>query len=199
MTSQKYSSLIVESEIISVLKNTFASVFRTTNGFDSNLFCNHITKRLILYPTDNLWLTEIQYNSLITTLKQMNEDYFYVSELSCNSFQIERKPNEYCNKHWQCDISCSYENYSSMELLLDNAIYSATGEWGVWLSNECSGAIGGKNSFMEQFQSNYPCWQNDVKLFYEEGINITWIYGYLKQFQTTTIIQDMIKMKCQHH
>jgi hypothetical protein len=200
MKKQKYNSsqamrpdmmYAVTSNSVKENEKSFWSVFRTTNAFDRNLFQDSITSRLILHPTDNLWLTEKQYEAFLATIKREGDTEFYISELSCSSFTTKRKPGEYCNRHWKCTISCLYGIYSEIDFLLDVAIFSKSGQWGIWISNEETGAIGGSKMFIDHFKLYYPDWITDWESFQkeykqlknEEGKQSARLDDYVKQFQ----------------
>jgi hypothetical protein len=187
--TNKFIRNITPSEV-SKNELIFNRIFRTIDTFDNNLFSVEIDQCFLLCPTEQLWLSREQYDSLILLLKEFGEISFFVSEISRNCFCLTQNELEYKCQHWECSVLCNYSDYTSLGLLLENVIYSSTGKWGIIISNEWSGAFGGKTNYTETFKRYYSNWQKDITIFKQEWNNrvtlyksdISWIDAFLQQF-----------------
>jgi hypothetical protein len=71
--------------------------------------------------------------------------------------------------------------------VLENALYSTSGQWGVILSAEDHAVVGGSKEFMTAFKNSYPQWSLDLEAFasywseYGKSRNtdVTWLSDYI--------------------
>jgi hypothetical protein len=133
------------------MQEAWRRVFLTTDPF-SNPFTRAIDNVLVFYPTVGYHLSEEQYEALLKS--RQSENKFYLSEVEWQDDFFSR------GAHWLCD-SPSYDDYLSIPLMLENAIYSSTSVWGALMSHENHALVGGSKEFIERLRQNYPQWKTD--------------------------------------
>ena len=83
--------------------------------------------------------------------------------------------------HWWCQFP-SYEDYLNLPLVLENAIYSIKGNWGIVISHEDHGVVGGTEEFINQVREQYPQASSeivDLKEAWQDNPNNHWIQNIL--------------------
>lgn len=121
---------------IQKLKSTFYSIFKNRDPFDS-MFNEHIKQKIILCPTDGYYLDEKQFNALMKTIRQIDENSFYLSEVEFDDFTENLDAQNIHNPgHWELNNETSYEDYRNNLIILENALYSPKGTWGLIISHE---------------------------------------------------------------
>lgn len=70
--------------------------------------------------------------------------------------------------HWRGQ-NCSHDEYTSIVNhsfpLINNALYSESGKWGILISHEFHAIIGCTKEFWEEFEKHYPQWRKDYHDF----------------------------------
>jgi hypothetical protein len=120
---------------ISKLKNIFSKVFINNDPFDK-MFSSSIESKMILYPTNGYHLSKEQYCALIRTNEIFGYKSFYVSEIEGEPFKKNDPCKIHPQQHFELDITTSYDEYEKLTIILENALYSHTGTWGVIISHE---------------------------------------------------------------
>lgn len=152
--------LLAPNQLI-LAKTAFNRVFKSTDPFDEP-FQRDITERLIVYPTD-YELEESLYSAVGATAKILKESTAFISLIE------GYKGQEFeARDHWQID----FDNYPYQELrnqgwnpLMENAIYSINGTWGIIISHEQHAVVGGPNIFIDALKTNMPDIENQVQEF----------------------------------
>ena len=135
------------------MRDSWERIFRSNDPF-CDPFVEAVCSRLLFYPTDVYNLTDVQYNAVINTMRALDEEYFYVSVVEWAGDFFKR------GQHWWCQRP-SYDEYSELPLILENALYSKSGVFGAILSHEMHGIIGGTKDFIDTLKREYPTWRKD--------------------------------------
>lgn len=142
----------------------FNKVFQNKDPF-GELFTDSIGERLLLCPTNGFYLDEDQFNALIKTISYIGESNFILSEIEGECFSQPISETDYEHGHWEVTLPISYSDYQKAVLVVENAIYSQSGRWGVMISHEDHAIIGGTNEFIEKFKKCYPNWTDGINNF----------------------------------
>lgn len=125
-------------------------VFNKREGEDIT-FRSHITKRGVIYPgiTGGNVLSREEAEALVVAMKKIKEDRFY---LSLTQRFLPPEIND-----WLVPIDSidSYvKNYELPYSVLENALYSIGGVWGIWFDRESIIIIGGPPVFVDTLFSH---------------------------------------------
>lgn len=145
--------------------------------------------RVILFPTDNYRLTAEQFRALTNTLLDCGEREFFVSEI-----EVEPDPFD-AGDHWICEEP-SFSEYTDLLIVIENALYSSSGSWGILLSHELHALLVCRQSFWDAFKKRYPNWKRDQDEFIESwqynekelGSDVKWLKPFLAHL-TQTVTQ----------
>lgn len=153
------------------IKKSYFKVFSGNNPFEIS-FKKEIEKISVIYPVDGYKLTEEQFNSLIQTLISLRiDEEVLVSEIEAELLGDVFIPNvdtkKYDLKHWSFDLSTTYDEYSEMDINVENAIYSSNGNWGIMISHEEHAIIGGSADFFNVFKMKYAQLDKSFNSFQE--------------------------------
>ncbi|ALP35240.1 hypothetical protein ASL14_02635 [Paenibacillus sp. IHB B 3084] len=180
---------ISDSETLKVLESNFLKVFKNKDPFD-NAYTDSIQAKLLLFPTDGYYLQEEQFNVLCQAISRIGEDKFFTSEIEGDCFSTSLSSDSYEYGHWIGEISSTYEDYTNIPIVLENAIYSTSGNWGVIISHEGHAVLGGSKELIKKIQTIYPHYETCKQRFIEYwehnqreyNSNIDWVHDFLKQF-----------------
>lgn len=170
------------------IRVAFHLIFNSNDPF-GKVFCDSISERLILCPTIGYYLNQHQFEAMIRAVEAVNESRIFLSEIEGKgAFQEQLGENEYSGSHFEILIPVNYEEYTNTVLVVENALYSPTGKWGIIISHEEHAVIGGERSFMEKFKQFYPDWSGGLSSFQkmwennarEINSDTTWIHSFLK-------------------
>ncbi len=117
----------------------------------------------LCYPTYGYHLTELQYQALLNAIKRIDEDGFFISIVE------SREPESLAedSNHWSCELP-PYADYADLPIVLENAIYSKLGTWGVIISHELHALVGGSEVFVDALRESYGQCDEDVIRLNEE-------------------------------
>ena len=160
-------------------KKSFYNIFKNNDPF-GRMFNNCINQKILLCQTDGYYLKKEQFEALMKTIKKLEESSFYISVTENNFTDIFEAGTEYIPEHWKLSSQISYEEYKENLIILENALYSINGVWGVIVSHEDHAVLGGSDDFIELFKKSYKNWNQDIKNF-----NTMWEYNK-KQFNSDT-------------
>lgn len=148
-------------EEMGIIKSYFCKIFKTNNPF-GQMFQQDVTSRLLIYPTDGTYLDDLQFNALLETVKVIGESGFYISEVEAepDPFILKNDNEIYHPAHWICDFPTNFDEYRDLTIVLDNALFSREGKWGMLISNEGHAVLGGTVEFINQYKKLYPSWSN---------------------------------------
>jgi hypothetical protein len=159
LTEEQYE---IEAEPI------FQQIFVKVDAFNKPFFPKIIARRIV-YPLDN-YLEQPFLEALIEAATKVGDIGCYLSVL----WQFEGQPNN-------CYIPLSelLEGYTSplsektiegrlnMCIIPEYILYSAQGKWGLIVSDEHHGMLGGSSEFIEVFYKYLPNLDNQVYDFLE--------------------------------
>ena len=176
---------IKNTNIKQEMKTRFKDVF---NGIDpfKEIFKDSIQEKLILFPTEGYYLSHKQFEALIRAVEFIGENEIYISEIESenDSFASSQSISEsYQCKHWIVKDLIDISEYSKILIVVENAIYSSLGNWGLVISHEEHAVLGGTSEFMKKFKDNYDSWEEDIDEFkksweYKKDIhnlNLDWL------------------------
>ena len=165
-----------------LLSQAFDHIFKTLDPF-APAAQPDVPIRRVLYPTFNYHLDANQYKAMIRALLDCGEQEFFISIV-----EHELKYNDpfTAGEHWICESS-SYTEYTDLPLVLENALYSTNGLWGILVSHESHALLACHPSFWGVFQKHYPDWEQDQRRFVEYwqcnqkvyGSDISWLQDFL--------------------
>ncbi len=172
---------------VSHLKKIFSKVFSKNDPFDK-MFVPSISSKILLYPTNGYHLSEKQFLALTTTMKILGEPSFYLSEIEGNPFEKINTHSIHTYQHFEVNIETSYVEYERKNIVLENALYSAQGEWGIIISHEEHAVLGGHKQFIDTFKKLYPDFINDQAKFIKtieywserSKTNMRWLPEFMK-------------------
>ncbi len=128
----------------------FSAVFRSDDPFDEP-FTPSIRHRAILYPvTYELEPSELQ--AIATAARTVGDDAFYFSVLERPAESEQDRPY-----HWFIPLE-DRNTYHSLgyPFVLENAIYSPKGLWGMMVSQEQHALVGGCDIFLNTLYAHLP-------------------------------------------
>lgn len=171
-----------------VLSQAYNRIFKSLNPFSPAVQIE-VPVRRVLYPTYGYHLDANQYQALTKALIDCGEKEFYISIL-----EYERKYNGPFTEgdHWVCELS-NYLEYAELPIVLENALYSTNGMWGILISHELHALLACHPRFWEAFRKYYPNWKQDQDRFVEEwkynhntyGSDISWLDDFLDSLTDT--------------
>lgn len=148
------------------LKMEFQKVFKGIDPFHE-VFKDAVVERLIIYPTDGYYLTPEQFEALLISAKIVGDSEVYISEVESQSdcFEASESDRRYQCKHWIVENQTELNQYYKLPIVLENAIYSPQGKWGIIISHEEHALLGGTNEFMRNYKASYRKWNKDTESF----------------------------------
>ncbi|MHB2018353.1 MAG: hypothetical protein ACYCW6_15505 [Candidatus Xenobia bacterium] len=189
----------------------FHRVFKSENTLDQP-FCSSRTRRLILFPNQNLYQIPVQhYEAIARAAGQLGEAtaYFSLTDSSAGS----RPGAEYS---WQerAHFRIRLDSYPYEALratgewsgLMEYSLYSSSGSWGALVSHELHWLLGGSDLFMDAFLGVCPMAVTEVHDFCAywrdnwgaAGYKPTWEIGLLQHIygaKADTYVQEISGQK----
>jgi len=145
------------------IRSAWKKIFHHNDPF-RDPFQHSIDARLLMYPTYGYHLTEEQYSAFILTATNVARTTFYVSVVEYTGDFLAR------GEHWHCAMP-EYEEYRSLPLVLENAIYAEDGTFGIVISHEDHALIAGTEEFVSKLKGNYSSWEEDQRNIKNEWTN----------------------------
>lgn len=139
------------------MAEAWRTIFRSIDPF-AWPFAEDIKSFRVFYPTDGYHLTKSQLEALLSVLGAEREANFFLSI-------VESEDLDFLNRswgHWSC-LAPSYQEYSSVSITLENALFSVTGDWGVLVSHEMHALVGGDEQFLQQLDKEYKVFESDAR------------------------------------
>lgn len=158
---------VYNKDILRQFKDAYYKVFKNNDPF-GEMFQDIIRKRIILCPIDGFYLTKAQYEALLGAINAVQDDNINISEVESQAdcFNICENNDKYQCQHWELVNNFTlYNDYSALPIIVENAIYSPSGKWGILISHEGHAVIGGTDKFVDAFKALYPLWENGIKSF----------------------------------
>jgi hypothetical protein len=120
--------------------------------------------RVVLFPTDSYHLDNGQFKALISAIQRKSERSFFISEVESED---PFDPNaQWKRQHWEC-TNPTFDEYASLIIGVDNALYSENGSWGVLISHELHALLVCDEQFWQVFKVRYSDSENDFAEFIE--------------------------------
>jgi len=155
---------VKEQKTASELKIAFYKIFKNTDPF-GRMFNDSIIQKILLCPTNGYYLSKEQFYAVMNTSKSLGERSFYLYELEDWILENKDKKSNYSFGHGELSNEISYEKYKNLKIVLENALYSTSGNWGVIISHEDHAVMGGTDYFIELFKEAYPQWEQELNNF----------------------------------
>lgn len=100
----------------------------------------------VLFPTDGCHLSNEQFSALAKTAARRGETHCYLAIVE-GLEGVTGRGNE---SIFLVDFS-DYKGYADLHITLENCIYSMSGHWGLLLSHEMHGVLGGDCAFISDY------------------------------------------------
>lgn len=178
-------------------------VFVNDDPFD-NTFSLNITERLILYRCET-YLEADLIEGLVAAASDLGDTNCYLTNL----FRDDEKPNDYylplSELHDEyVGSSCNdvpTEEGLDLTCWIEYVIYSAGGKWGLMVSHEHHGMLGGSSEFINKVREFVPNLDEQVYLFlkklksisYSPGAKLDWISGLLTHVYKQEKAEKLLK------
>ena len=184
LTNEQY-----EVKAKEILQKIFIHGDPYSDSFSPHIFLTHITQKVILYPCHEILETKV-VNALVKAASIIGDVECYLSNLW-----------EYDQYGSHCYIPLSellefYTGSSEKARLIDlqfnygseYVLYSGNAKWGLFVSHEYYGLLGGASDFISTFKQTCPNLNQQVKDFlknyhhlklYGVGLTLEWLPGLL--------------------
>jgi hypothetical protein len=183
-----------EEDFAREAKPVYEHVFATGNPFESP-FTSVLESRMILFPVHYMMETSLA-RAITKASAQLNENSFYLSVLERPTDEEHDRPY-----HWHIGFS-EFEQYRSLgyPFVLENAVYSDRGTWGLMFSHERHAVLGGPAEFVQVVAQELPKLTDQVENFVETwkknqkrlGSKVDWLPRLLKHVYGDERAQDML-------
>jgi hypothetical protein len=141
-------------------------VFRSTDPFGWP-FSSSVSTGRVLYPTDGCQLSREQFNAVAEMAANKGEARCYLAVVEGHA-AIDPSDD---TKIFVVDLS-DFDAYSGLHLTLENALFSVSGAWGILISHEMHGVLGGNSALITEFdqkdQSGNEQWREFLLQWAEE-------------------------------
>jgi hypothetical protein len=183
-----------EEDFVREAKPVYEHAFATGNPFDLP-FTSALESRMILFPAH--YMMEASLARAITKASaQLNENSFYVSVLERPTDEEHDRPY-----HWHIAFN-ELEQYRSLgyPFVLENAVYSDRGTWGLMFSHERHAVLGGPPELVQVVTQELPKLTDEVETFIETwkknqkrlGCNVDWVIHLLKHVYGEERAREML-------
>lgn len=147
--------ILSKSEYLRKGKLIQDKIFTGLNLYSSSpIFSEVITERLILFNYEDnsgYTLSKRLEEAIFMAAKEIGETGLYISILTHEDYSIEDDP-----LYWHLDLSEEDLYQNLIWGPLENIIFSENGTWGVLLSFDGIGLLGGKKQFISQIKLRIP-------------------------------------------
>jgi hypothetical protein len=153
---------LTSDEWLEVAGKSFWSVFQNTNAFDAPVRQGMQAKAL-LYPVSYL-LDENEFAALASAAQAEGDDSLYLSITEEFADYDGTNASHWLLNYWEYSEYCELDRIG----VLENAMYSPAGRWGILISQEQHAIAAGTKSFIESLHSNHPEWRESLTAFTED-------------------------------
>lgn len=140
----------------------WSQVFKSTDPFGWP-FEDAISSGRLLYPTDGCHLFADQLQALRFAALEAGDSACYLAVVEGKA-TLAGSDEE---RVYALNLD-DFDGYSQLNLTLENAIFSASGSWGLLISHEMHAVIGGARSFIAAFDEIDLAAEEQWKEFKEE-------------------------------
>jgi len=179
----EYKEIEFKDKLQGIFEQVFTFAPLSFEMLFGELFTSSMTSRAILYPTTPK-LTSDVLNAVLTALTTIGDNGFYVSCLSWSS-------NAQDIGHWffPTEDANVYNESTYIFSVLENAIYSPRGLWGLIGTQESYSMVGGSELFIQKL---FECLPGSPETHLEEfiedcryerdfhGNDLVWFPDYIK-------------------
>lgn len=141
------------------LEPAFRQVFAATDPFGSP-FQPAVSARALLYPVSYLLDAE-QFQALADVARSIGDDAICVSITETNKRLDAPDARHWILEHWEWT---EYHELGDVGVL-ENAVYSPIGQWGMLISHEQHAVLGGSERFMQEMAARFPAFQESLGEF----------------------------------
>ncbi len=169
---------ITDEEFKHKYQTVFHSIFSLNAEFNDFWFQNSLSHRLLIYP-QIFSLNNSQFSALAKAASLHGETEFILS--------ITELYGSEKTKHWLIS-SDNLSTYHSVHLntMLENVIFSITGNWGIRFTQDMYAIVAGSTLFVNTLVQQWPTdIKNDISHFLadlkrDSHINNTWLKAFLE-------------------
>ena len=137
----------------------FRAVFQSTDPFGAPL-TERMTWRGLLYPVPYLLEPE-QFDAVVAAARATGDDRICIS-VTEEFDGLSGARAEHCLfDYWE---GAEYQRLGAVGVL-ENAIYSPRGQWGLMMSHEQHAVAGGPRIFMDELASRFPSFEASLEEF----------------------------------
>ena len=191
------TSKISDQKLLMSAREAFHAVFQSPDPFGEPFRAN-VSVRQILYPID-YELSEKQYAAIANAARSLGEATAFFTETEGYQKGVGFEDWD----HWQIDL-CDYPYQALRNLewcsLMESAIYSTCGTWGLIISHEQHAVIGGSPGFIKILNSNLPGVENQIQEFLSAwkynrdhlGSDVVWLQKALAHIYGTEKAQWLL-------
>ena len=185
---------ILDSEYTSTYESVFKQIFKYHDVFNEFWFSSNIAQRILINP-QALELDNTRMDALIEAMVAIGDDAYVLSIIELFGGSDE--------KHWLIPIEefPSYYYSIGMNKVLENVIYSPTGQWGIKFTMDQYAIAGGSQEFIQILRQKWPTSiDNGITPFLNEfmhdhkrfGINFAWIEQFLEHIYGTAKAHQLL-------
>ncbi len=120
--------------------------------------------KIVLYPTNDLYLTESQYNAFIKFLNNLHEERFFVTQFDGGRNGIFSDDNIV----WEIGQDTKYKDYYNINLFSLSMLFSQNGKWAIFIEETLDGGIGlimGDKDSIIEFKKSYPQYSQEEESY----------------------------------
>ena len=139
--------------------DAFRAVFQSTDPFDAPL-TDRMTSRGLLYPVPYLLEPE-QFVAVVAAARTMGDDRLCISVTEEFDGLSGLKAEHYIVNYWE---ETEYQALGTVGVL-ENALYSPSGQWGLIISHEQHAVAGGSRSFWDALALSFPDVDSSLEQF----------------------------------
>jgi hypothetical protein len=145
----------------------FWSLFQSVDPFDEPLRPG-VEARALLYP-ESYMLEEAEFAAVARAGREVGDTHVIVS--ITEEFGVTAGADA---NHWQLRGTdyAAYQRLASVGVL-ENALYSPSGRWGLLMSHEQHAIAGGTARFIHELLATHPEWQKSPTRFVDD-----WLYRH---------------------
>lgn len=124
-------------------------------------------EKILLYPTNDLYLSEVQFKAFLAFLNKINIKSCFLTQFDGGWEGIYAKENMI----WELTQENSYEEYLGTNLYSLSMLFANDGEWAIFIEESLNDGIGlfvGTKEIVDIFQSCYTKYKHDLERYIQE-------------------------------
>ena len=124
-------------------------------------------EKILLYPTNDLYLSEVQFKAFLDFLNKINTKRCFLTQFDGGWEGIYARENIV----WELTQETSYEEYLGAKLYSLSMLFANDGEWAIFIEESLNGGIGlfvGKKEMVDIFQVSYTKCNYDLERYIQE-------------------------------